>query len=427
MARSSKCRLTLSPLSCVLILCLPGILRGAEQPTIPSPPVLAPTPGSESAASPKTEAPTKQAPAAPPAAKAEGRPPSPPSVEPSPRPSAVAYSSPILRLASVPNMLGDSFAPTGMLEVEANLPYRTAIPLGGASRRVKIADNNKALPMNRCYFTYQHFNNALETTAAPGTPSFASVDRYTIGLEKTFFDDRWSVDVRMPFAGGFQTDVPAYAVDGGDIGNLAVLLKRILVAGPCGSVAVGMGIDMPTGSDLHGRIGTSDLLIENNAVFLSPYVGFLWVPNQRLFYQGFLQVDVATNGDRLRITENGQQGVTTSPQRITEQSLMYVDLSAGYWLYRDQCARRVTGLASIAEVHYTGTLNDANVLEGTANTTEYRLGDLMGEVDFVDLTVGLHAELPRCTNLRVAGVFPLENGPQKPFDAELQISINRRF
>lgn len=439
MADSIGCRLVVALLPCVLLLCLLAVGQAADSP----PAVVLPEPGRDAAEAspgqtPKAKKPAslegpaaapKAPPVLPPLTAPEESPPSPPPAERSPRPTTLAYSSPILRLASVPNMLGDSFGPNGQLEVNADTLSLTDIPLAGASRHAKIADNNKSLPMNRCYFTYQHFNNALATTAdlaVPGTTRFTSVDRYTIGLEKMFLDNRWSIDVRMPFTSDFQVNELPYAVEGGDIGNLAVILKRVLVANECGAVAIGMGIDTPTGSDVNGRVGAADLLIRNDAVHLAPFIGFLRVPNERLFYQGFLQVDVAANGNQVQFTEQFPRR-SPPPEVLHEQTVLYLDLSAGYWLYRDPCACRVTGPASMVEFHYTGTLNDGDILTGTASGIDYRLGDLLGQIDFVNLTVGLHAELANRTTVRVAGVFPLENGPQKPFDAEVQVSINRRF
>ena len=43
-----------------------------------------------------------------------------------------------------------------------------------------------------------------------------------------------------------------------------------------------------------------------------------------------------------------------------EQNLMYVDAQFGVWLYHDHCARYVTGVAPVVELHYSTTMNDTD-------------------------------------------------------------------
>ncbi|MFH1918711.1 MAG: hypothetical protein ABIP48_02320 [Planctomycetota bacterium] len=337
--------------------------------------------------------------------------------------------SPILRLASVPNMLGDFFNQGGQLRATGNAVAVADLPIAGGGRRLKIAENNKALPMNRCYFMYHHFQNALDADPnlnVPGGGRAFSVDRYTVGVEKTFLCDRWSVDVRMPFSGEYGVTTGNFAVQGGEIGNLAITLKRLLVANECGAVAAGLGVDVPTGSDVSGRFGQVDFTLHNNAVHLSPYVGFLSVPSPRLFCLGFAQLDVAANGNRVDYFDN-QQREPGQFGRLTEQTLLYLDVSTGYWLYRNPCACGLTGLASLVEFHYTTALDDADLVNSTVSGTGFQFGNRLNRIDVVDLTVGLHAEICRNTTVRVAGAFPLNDTPEKPFDAEIHVSVNRRF
>lgn len=340
----------------------------------------------------------------------------------------LAARSPVLRLASVPNMFGDVFNDAGQLLTTGNATTLADLPLGGGGRRVKIAENNKALPMNRCYFMYNHFHNALEAdpdTTVLGSRSF-SVDRYTVGLERTFADGCWSVELRMPFADSLAFSTAGYSVRGGEVGNLAVSFKRLLAATETGTLVAGLGIDTPTGSDVTGGVPQTTYTMRNESVHLLPYVGFLRVPNDCAFYHGFAQVDVPLGGNRIDYFD-AALGAPGTFGRLTEQSLLYLDFSAGYWLYRNPCSRGITGLASLVEFHYTTTLEDANSLTGTVAGTNFQFGNRLNRVDVVNLTVGLHAEIADRTTVRVGGVFPLENDADKPFDAEFQISVNRRF
>jgi hypothetical protein len=340
----------------------------------------------------------------------------------------LAARSPIARLASIPNMYGDFFNNGGTLSFasyygEGQLsPGSVDIPPVGRGGRVKIAENNKALPMDRVFFVYNHFHNALDAGSFLG-PRSSSVERYLIGAEKTFLCGCYSLEIRMPFTNEFRSprDVGFMDLDaeGGRVGNLSLSLKRLLWATNSSAAAIGLGIDTPTGDDIHGNIGSDDFTIHNDSVHLLPYVGFLRVPSERLFYQGFLQLDLATNGNAVDLA-------SSRLGKLTDQNLMYVDFSVGYWLCRNPSARRFRGLASLVELHYTTTLQDADVVSGFGPNSFMQLGNTQNRVDVLDLTVGFHAEICR-TELRVAGVFPLRDESDNQFDSEVQVSVNRRF
>ena len=346
------------------------------------------------------------------------------------RDTQLASDSPILRLARVPNMFGDVFFPGGQLSVVGGgTPALMDIPLAGGSRRYKVSENNKAVPMDRYYFMYNHFHNALEAdpnTAVPGLERQYSIERYIVGFERRFFDGNWSVEVRMPFCSEYGMSVPKFDVAGGDIGNLSVSLKRLLAVSCTSSLVGGLAVDTPTGSDVTGRSITTTYRVRNEAVFLSPYVGFLSWPNGRLFYQGFLQVDVAANGSPIDYNDT-TAAVTGRFGKLTEQTLLHADFSTGYWLYRNPCSHTITALASVVEFHYTTTLEDASLVSGTSTFNTFLFGNLLNRVDFVNLTVGLYGELAGAWRLRAAGVFPLQSGTDRPFDSEVQFSVNRQF
>jgi hypothetical protein len=331
----------------------------------------------------------------------------------------LASRGPVVRLASVPNMFGSAasyslqvsdFSGTGSVD----LP-----PPGGGQGSAKLSENDKAMPMDRVFFYYNYFHNAMDAFQM-GTPAGAySIDQYTIGAEKTFRDGLWSAEIRFPF-----NQIPSYAdtefaTDTGDIGNLAVIIKRLLVKTDTTAVAAGMGIGTPTGSDTRGQGITSNFEIRNDAVHLSPFVGMLSMPSERLFYEGFLQVDVATNDDP--VVFGGQE-----LGKLHEQTMLFVDLSVGYWLYRNPCGCPITGVAPVLEYHYASTLQDADIVTGSDGYQVLSYGNIYNRLDISNITVGLHTELGK-TTVRVGGVFPLETGANRYFDAEVQVSINREF
>ena len=137
-------------------------------------------------------------------------------------------------------MFGDLFNNTGgsVGAFTTSGPPFTALadlPLAAASRRVKIAEDDNALPQDRVFFLYNHFENALDMHAFPSSSRSSlaersfSVDRYTLGVEKTLLDRCWSVELRMPLAGetDFSTPLlsPGFGVSGGSTGNLAVIIS----------------------------------------------------------------------------------------------------------------------------------------------------------------------------------------------------------
>jgi hypothetical protein len=99
----------------------------------------------------------------------------------------------------------------------------------------------------------------------------------------------------------------------------------------------------------------------------------------------------------------------------------------GYWLSRNPCADWVTGLAGVVELHYTTTLQDADIVTGTTSSRFFSFGNFSNYVDVLDLTVGLHAELGNQTLCRVAGVVPLRTGDDRLFNGEVQVQLERRF
>lgn len=341
---------------------------------------------------------------------------------------------PIDRLAGTPNMFGDLFA--GGIQLAVATPaVPTAgtfdLPLAGGMQRLKVSEDNSALVQDRVVFLYNHYHDALDEDASGfagnPVPRSLSVDRYTLGAEKILGDGVWSVELLMPLAGETSFATDAVSVAGGDIGNLAVILKRVVYQCDCTVVSVGLGVDTPTGSDVHGRVDTTELTVHNGAVYLTPYAAFLHKPTDDFFYQGFLEVDVPTNGNRI-----DSYDVVDGPGTfgtLRDQTFLYVDLSAGYWLYRNRCSDVLTGLASLAELHYSTAMENPESVAGMSGdmTSQLRFGNFSGSSDVLNLTLGAHAEFGEVTICRVGWTLPLGTGDNRSFDSELQVQLERRF
>jgi hypothetical protein len=308
------------------------------------------------------------------------------------------------------------------------------IPGAGGSRRVKIGENNSPIPQDRFFFMYNHFHNVLEFSETPDaqvpipqtiTRRFP-IDRYILGVEKTFLDEWWSVELRMPFNSSFDIATPDVAVDGGDYGNLAVIVKRLLYMDDSLAMAVGLGIDTPTGSSVESRIGQASFRFENDALHLLPYFGAVMQPGDNLFFTGFLQVDIATGGNEVLAGPVGRQGQSIGD--LVEQNLLYVDLGGGYWLYRNDYAEWVNGIAGLLEFHYTTSLQDSDSLFVQTPTLQTVLSNPLNRFDVVNVSAGLNFAFGTAANLRVAGVFPLGDEPDNRFfDSEVQVQFNHRY
>jgi hypothetical protein len=270
------------------------------------------------------------------------------------------------------------------------------------------------------YFDYNHFENAMEAASFQGPAKSISLDQYTFGIEKSFRDGLWSVDFRVPMNGAYGYEAPDITGGTHHWGNLSLTFKRLLYTTDRFALGAGLGVGLPTGSDTRGRIGTTDYEVLNDACYLLPYVGFMAQPTERIFVQTYLQFDVATLGNGVRF-DNAGLG------RYNDQTLMYLDVQLGYWLYRNQNASFLTGLASVLEVHYTGTLQDTDVVSGNNGVDFLTIGNMYNRVDSTNMTIGLWGKIGELSTLGVAGVVPLCNNQNRQFDGEIQIFFNRNF
>jgi hypothetical protein len=304
---------------------------------------------------------------------------------------------------------------------------------------VKIAENNKGIPDDRIIFSYNHFENALQFTERPLLNPAATItqtlpiDRYTFGIEKTFFEGLCSCEVRMPFQGAFNFDTPDLNGAGGQVGNLAVILKCLLIQEEEFAAVIGMGIDTPTGSDFTlldnsgGFPVPGRFTFHNDSLHLLPYAGFLLAGDSPYFVNGFVQVDIATAGNRIDAGPANAPPVTLG--LFNEQNLLFVDLGTGYWLFRDEVDDGgLNTLAAILEFHYTSALQDTDVVTGNVLGRPFNYRNNFNRFDIVNITTGVQAQIWDNTSVRVAGVFPLgARDDQRFFDSEVSVQVNRKF
>ena len=297
--------------------------------------------------------------------------------------------------AGIPSMIGDFFGAGYNYQFINGATVATA----GGDRRFKLAENNNPFPQDRFFFNYHHFDNALVNVLG----NDANLDRYTFGLEKTLFSDRSSFEFRIPFATGLGTN-PGGSSSVGQVtefGNIALAVKQMLARTQHTAVSAGLGIVLPTGGSFSAATTRINNVFSNDAVHLLPFLGVYHESSPRLFSQFFLQFDFDPTGNDVVI--GSQSGV------LQDQTLMFLDYSAGYWLYRNRCNRHVRGFAPMIELHYSTTLQDQDY--GPFANQQIFVEDARRDV--LNLTGGLFFELGRMSSLKIGAVSPLRTGQRQ--------------
>lgn len=327
------------------------------------------------------------------------------------------------RLARAPNMFGDTIRPSATLIQDIGnvagqqAQFDTILAAGGS---YNVAENNSSLPTDRIYFLYNGFNNAVSINVPGNTPRAIDFQMYTAGFEKTWLDGTNSIEVRMPFTSGPDYTLPGIASDSGHFGNISMFLKHLAYFDDSLAMGGGLGIALPTGSNLVTQVAFNRLEVQNEAVHLMPFLALTMTPSENWFIQAFTQFDFAANGNEV-ITNNQTAG------RFTEQNLWHADATFGRWLARDLEARYLDGIAGLVELHYTTTINDADIVPlGQGGFTRFMTVPA-NRVDLLNLTAGLHFQLSELATLRVAAVAPLKTSPDRVFDSEIVVAFNRFF
>ena len=298
-----------------------------------------------------------------------------------------------------------------------------ALPSGGPGDiigRVRIQENNSAMPQDRVYFDYSYFHNVAFSQGQ------LDVNRFAPGFEKTCFGGLASLEVRVPMGISLNNQIisdQATDLSHAEFGNIVVSPKVLLYGtGEC-AIAAGCGVAMPTADDITvGQSnGTQLLRVENESVHLLPYLGLLYTPRtSNCFVHAFLTLDVDTNGNPTfaNVTGSGLEGIGT----WNDQNLLTANIAVGSWLTRSQSRNsRVQGVAWSAEVHSTTSLNEADVVAGN----NYSIGNPGADLSLVNGTLGGHVVVGMTTF--TVGYSTALTSSDRVFDGELRAFLNRAF
>jgi hypothetical protein len=276
-----------------------------------------------------------------------------------------------------PPMLGD---------LEDGCVRGRATPVQG----FKIGENESPRPLDRVFTAFNYYGD--ERPAATRAAGFGRSDIYRelFGLEKTFLDGRASVGLRLPLDTWHLSDGTLPGGTSTDIGDLDVIFKYALLEDRASGslLSAGLVVTTPTGPSFFANLRLPDLVGAHPDTLLQPFVGYI-VGLDKWYLHGFSSVSVSTDGK--------------------SAMLLFNDLGAGYWLYRNGGDALLTAVIPTAEVHVNTPLTHRD------NPT----------VDSVDLTQGLIFEFRRRAWLTF-GVSENVTGP-KIYEIEAIVQLNLRF
>jgi hypothetical protein len=304
---------------------------------------------------------------------------------------------------------------------------------------VKLAENVSPLPRDRVFFNMSYFHNSFFSQDVR-----ADINRFMPGFEKTFFDGFTSIEIRTPFAATLDS-TQSYDASAGtgitsyrnvELGNMSVIFKGLIKETKTSALTGGLMVQCPTaqairiksvGLDQDIARGKDLVYVENESVHVMPFTGFIWAPNDRFFAQTLLQIDCDTNGNpayaNVLLTDDiKQQGNYAG--RLTYPTYMYLGLSTGYWIYRNNSrSSGLTGIAPLLEMHYNQSLSSYDVICQPG----FQLGEDPGSLSLINGMTGLNLEWGSRSTLTVAYVSPIGGGADRWFDGEARVMYNWRF
>lgn len=303
----------------------------------------------------------------------------------------------------------------------------TTTPSLGNVGLLKMASGGSPIPRDRFFFNYNYFESVpLANTA--------SVNQFVPGFEKTFFSGLMSVEAKFPFAATLDNDVTVNGSTGtstGQIGDMSVALKSIFSQSDNWLISGGFQFVLPTAEDLSYSVtdggSTREFIrIENEAVHIMPFLGASYIADGGLFLQGFFQIDVDANG--MPVFANSSpfgSGTMTQVGSLNAATMMYLDMSAGYWLVQEPAdsTSTITAIMPLLELHLSRSLNDSESINFSP------LGSIGREDDFqlLNTTFGMVFELQHNTTISAGYATAIPGGKDDDFEGEFRLHISHRF
>ena len=97
-----------------------------------------------------------------------------------------------------------------------------------------------------------------------------------------------SIEMRFPFAATLDSSITSDGVTNTDeleFGNVTVALKALLYSDRGLAISAGLAVDLPTADDVNVNTtsGVKPIEVENDAIHLLPFIGAMFVPDDRFF------------------------------------------------------------------------------------------------------------------------------------------------
>jgi hypothetical protein len=307
-------------------------------------------------------------------------------------------------------------------DYNVNLNVSLPSASGGGVGRLKIAEGGSVLPQNRLYFRYSYFDDVAYTTNGLG------ISRFTPGFERTFYDNLLSFELRAPFASGTATNITAdagasFGSTESHFGNLTMYLKALLLSRGKLACSGGLGIETPTADGISVTIpGQQPLLtIDNQTVHLQPFLGWLYTPSDKCFLQGFAQFDFAVGGNDVyaNLDGNGLSHAGT----LYDQDSFFFDLGIGYWLYRNDASKCLTGIIPMLEYHHVTSLSN----EGVVNAGPLQIGNFVGDTRISNFVAATTFELNKRNQITVAYAGPLDSSNDRQHQGSFRLMVGQSY
>jgi hypothetical protein len=309
------------------------------------------------------------------------------------------------------NSIGDflTLGGTDVVIVATATPYQSEIPRG---KRIKAVDNNSPLPQDRVFFNYNYYHKAFHADFGRIGRSDVSLDNYTFGIEKTFLDGLFSVDLRIPLHSRVSHNFGnTFLNQQNNMGDVYLAAKVLLRDWEHGALCSGTGMAFPTGSD----ITASEFQIKHRSFHLTPFLGYIASPIDRMYFTFWGQLDFDCTGDRYIANSGTRTGV------VQDTAAGYASASIAWFFFENRC-HWLQSVSGICEFHYSGTIKNQDAFDIGSIASEP-----VGSLSLLNLTAGFQYRLANGLDGRVAAVAPLTTGREALFPFELVVQTDFKF
>ncbi|MEM8668897.1 MAG: hypothetical protein AAGG48_15360 [Planctomycetota bacterium] len=284
---------------------------------------------------------------------------------------------------------------------------------GVAARRVKLAENFSPEVRDRCFFTFNFFNDAFG--------GLGDISRYTLGFERQLVDQLISFEARLLTAGTYASTQNLDRNESRDfeLGNAALITKVVLLRTDRFLWSGGLGVTLPTADDTRVFQGGQELLrVENETVHLLPFSAVLMQLSRDTSMQAYLQLDTAVNGDPVYgdLTGNSLPRLGV----FNDSTLMNIDVAMSHVMFRNANPSPLQQIIANAELHYTGTLQPSDFVSNGQLTYT----NLKRNFNVVNATAGMHFVLHNDVVVTPAMSVPISDGLDEQFDYEAVVQVN---